>query len=122
MVNLAGQVAVVTGGGRGIGRAMAQALTAAGAQVVALARSVDELAETAAQVPGVKTRHLDVTNASEVMRVFTEIGAVDLLVNNAGFGGPLGPLVSANADEWWRTFDVNVRGPLLCSQAVLPPM
>ncbi len=119
---LAGQVAVVTGGGRGIGRAIAQALGAAGASVVVVSRSRGELAETVETVPGSRFQLLDVTNAADVIRVFTGIGRVDILVNNAGYGGPVGPVAQANADDWWRTLDVNLRGPLLCTQAVLPGM
>src|SRR5262249_43251371 len=47
---------------------------------------------------------------------------VDLLVNNAGVGGPVGPLAEADPDAWWRCLEVNLRGPLLCSRAVLPGM
>jgi NAD(P)-dependent dehydrogenase (short-subunit alcohol dehydrogenase family) len=47
---------------------------------------------------------------------------VDLLVNNAGAGGPIGPLAQTDPDDWWRCLEVNLRGPLLCARAVLPGM
>jgi NAD(P)-dependent dehydrogenase (short-subunit alcohol dehydrogenase family) len=57
-----------------------------------------------------------------VHEVEAALGPVDLLVNNAGSPGPLGPLAEADPDEWWRCLEVNLRGPLLCSRAVLPGM
>ena len=51
-----------------------------------------------------------------------QLGSVDVLVNNAGVFGPVGPIWETDADEWWHSMDVNLRGPWLCSQAVLPSM
>jgi NAD(P)-dependent dehydrogenase (short-subunit alcohol dehydrogenase family) len=115
-------IAAITGGGRGIGRAIAAALARTGASVIVLARSGNELAETVASIPGSRSFELDVTDAAAVARVFRDIGDVDLLVNNAGSVGPLGPLAEGDVDDWWRTLAVNVRGPLLCMRAVLPAM
>ena len=122
-MSLTGQVAVVTGGGRGIGRVVAQTLAAAGAEVVVMSRSAAELAETAALI-GSRARALplDVTDAGAITRAFAEIGRIDLLVNNAGFGGPIGPLTENDPREWWSTLEINLRGPMLCTQAVLPAM
>jgi len=122
-MDLAGQIAVVTGGGRGIGRAIARTLAAAGAEVIVMSRSTAELAETVALI-GARARAvpLDVTDAGAIVRAFAEFGAIDLLVNNAGYGGPIGPLTENNPEEWWRTQDINLRGPMLCTQAVLPGM
>jgi NAD(P)-dependent dehydrogenase (short-subunit alcohol dehydrogenase family) len=124
------QVAIVTGGGRGIGRALAQAIAAAGAHVAVLARSANELAETVSLIASAGGRArafpLDVTDAEKVRAAFAEIdrslGAADLLINNAGVLGPLGPFWENDFDEWWRAMEVNLRGPLLCAHAVLPGM
>jgi NAD(P)-dependent dehydrogenase (short-subunit alcohol dehydrogenase family) len=124
------QVAIVTGGGRGIGRALAQAIAAAGAHVAVLARSANELAETVSLIASAGGRArafpLDVTDAEKVRATFAEIdrslGAADLLINNAGVLGPLGPFWENDFDEWWRAMEVNLRGPLLCAHAVLPGM
>jgi NAD(P)-dependent dehydrogenase (short-subunit alcohol dehydrogenase family) len=68
----------------------------------------------------------DVTDQQATEQMVTEVeqslGPVDLLVNNAGSPGPLGPLWEVDPDEWWRCVDVNLRGPFLCSRAVLPGM
>lgn len=123
---LLGHVAAVTGSGRGIGRAIAQKLAAAGASVMVLARSKNELAETVAFVTlegGVaRSALLDVTDATAIQNVFAEIGPLDLLVNNAGDGGPIGPFEQSDPAIWWHTQEVNVRGPMLCTHAVLPGM
>jgi NAD(P)-dependent dehydrogenase (short-subunit alcohol dehydrogenase family) len=127
---LKGQLAVVTGGGRGIGRAVAQTLAQAGAKVAVLARSTRELQQTVnlIQETGGQAQAFvaDVSDANAVGRAFREVdhalGIVDLLVNNAAVLRPFGPLWENDAGEWWRGMEVNVRGPLLCMQAVLPQM
>jgi NAD(P)-dependent dehydrogenase (short-subunit alcohol dehydrogenase family) len=129
-IHLTGQVALVTGGGRGIGRAIAASLARAGAAVAILARSDDQLAETAAGIATAGGRAIalpaDVTDRvaveGAVAEVVRRLGPIDLLVNNAGIGGPVGPLADSDPDEWWRCVEVNLRGPLLCSRAVLPGM
>lgn len=128
--SLAGQVAIVTGGGRGIGRSIAAELASAGAAVAVTARSEEQLSETLRGIERVGHRALamaaDVTDARAVAhfadRVERELGPVDLLVNNAGVGGPIGPLWEVDMDEWWRTIDVHLRGTVLCTRAVLPSM
>lgn len=129
-ISLSGQIAVVTGGSRGIGRAIALKLAAAGARIAVLARSVRDLAETMSmiqQAGGVaQAVPADVSSAEAVRKAFREIeqslGPVDLLVNNAAAIKPFGPFWETDLEEWWRTMEVNVRGPLLCSQCVLPGM
>jgi NAD(P)-dependent dehydrogenase (short-subunit alcohol dehydrogenase family) len=130
MTDMGGQVAVVTGGGRGLGRAFAQALAAVGCAVGVIARSADELAETVASIAefGGQARAFpaDVTDAPAVAAAFTAIeqslGPIDLLVNNAGVIGPLGPFAQSSVDDWWRAIDVNLRGQILCAHLVLPGM
>ncbi len=127
---LEGQVAIVTGGGRGIGQAIAQALAVAGVQVAVVARSTDQLAQTVQKIEQSGGRALaltvDVTDAVSVQQmakqVETELGQVDLLVNNAGIVGQSGPIRETDSEIWWRVMNVNLRGPFLCSQAVLPGM
>lgn len=129
-IDLGGQVAIVTGAGRGIGRAMAQELANAGAAVAVLARSEDQLTETVALIEGEGGRAIalpaDVTDQLAVERAVAEterqLGPVDLLANNAGGGGQVGPLWEVEPDAWWRCVEVNLRGPFLCAQAVVPGM
>jgi NAD(P)-dependent dehydrogenase (short-subunit alcohol dehydrogenase family) len=68
----------------------------------------------------------DVTDATSVERMVLQVegalGPADLLVNNAATPGPLGPMWEADADDWWRTMEMNLRGPYLCSRALLPGM
>lgn len=127
---LAGQVAIVTGGGRGIGRAVALGLAAAGAAVAVVARSEEQIRETASRIVAGGGSALavqgDVTNRCAVERLVTEteqsLGAVDLLVNNAGIFGPIGPIWEVDPDDWWDGVASHLRGTLLCSRAVLPGM
>jgi NAD(P)-dependent dehydrogenase (short-subunit alcohol dehydrogenase family) len=129
-ISLSGQTAVVTGGGRGIGRAIALKLAAAGARIAVLARSVSELSETVSaiqQAGGVaQAAPADVSSPEAVRKAFhgieQSLGPVDLLINNAAAIKPFGPFWETDVEEWWRTMEVNVRGPLLCSQCVLPGM
>jgi NAD(P)-dependent dehydrogenase (short-subunit alcohol dehydrogenase family) len=124
------KVAVVTGGGRGIGRAVAQALAAAGARVAVVARSNAEIEETAALIAqaGGTARAFaaDVTAADAVEgavdAITRSLGPVDVLVNNAGVVKPFGPFWQTDLTEWWRGMEVNLRGPLQCTMAVLPAM
>jgi NAD(P)-dependent dehydrogenase (short-subunit alcohol dehydrogenase family) len=127
---LVGQVALVTGGGRGIGRAVAEALAAAGAAVMVTARSSDQLAETESCIEAAGGRVValptDVADPAAVAGLVAaaerRLGPIDLLVNNAGTSGTPGPLWEADPDEWWRCLEVNLRGPMLCARAVLPGM
>jgi NAD(P)-dependent dehydrogenase (short-subunit alcohol dehydrogenase family) len=121
---------LITGGGRGIGRLLAEALASEGMAVGLIARSRDELAETARLVEaagGVAAAEVaDVTDewslAAAIERLRERLGPIEVLINNAGIVGPIGPAWEVDADEWWRTMDVNVRGTLLAAQLVLPEM
>ena len=119
--------ALVTGGGRGIGRAIALALANAGWSVAVTARSASELNETANLSPNrMLALPADITNPSDVrstiQQTAKELGPIDLLVNNAGMAGPFGPFWENNPAEWWRNQEVNVLGPMLCCREVLPTM
>jgi NAD(P)-dependent dehydrogenase (short-subunit alcohol dehydrogenase family) len=128
--DLSNQVAIVTGGGRGIGREIALALADAGATVAVTARSADQVQTTADMITCVGGRAMalpvDVTDETGVRQaiatVHDRLGAVTLLVNNAGVAGPIGPTWEVSATEWWRTMEVNLRGVLLWVHAVLPGM
>jgi NAD(P)-dependent dehydrogenase (short-subunit alcohol dehydrogenase family) len=127
---LQGQVVMVTGGGRGVGRAIAEDLAAAGAAVAVTARSADQLAETVRRIEAAGGRAVaapaDVTDraavAGAVAGAERALGPVDLLVNNAGTAAALGPFWETDPDVWWRDAEVHVRGAVLCARAVLPGM
>jgi NAD(P)-dependent dehydrogenase (short-subunit alcohol dehydrogenase family) len=129
-IDLTGQVAVVTGGGRGLGRAMAQALAAAKANVAVVARTETQLAETVGIIRQTGGRVLavpaDVTDRKTVddmvQTVQDELGAIDILVNNAGVVGVPGPIWEADPEEWRHTLDVNLYGAFLCGATVLKAM
>lgn len=127
---LAGHVAVVTGGGRGFGKAIAKAFAAAGAAVTVTARSTQQIDATVAEIKAAGGRAFavpgDVTNRKDVERVVAaahkHFGAATLLVNNAGQAGPFGPIGTVDPDEWWAAQAVHVRGPFLYISGVLPAM
>jgi NAD(P)-dependent dehydrogenase (short-subunit alcohol dehydrogenase family) len=118
-------IAIVTGASRGIGRALVERFATNRQTVVAIARSRGELAEVSGQT-GAVPFVLDVADPEAVNDVFTrilsEVGVPDLLVNNAGTSGASGMTWQHSPQEWWRVFEVNMRGTYLCTNAVLEPM
>jgi NAD(P)-dependent dehydrogenase (short-subunit alcohol dehydrogenase family) len=124
---LEGQVAIVTGGGRGIGARTAAELAGAGMRVAVAARSRAEIEQVAGEIGGIAVQ-VDVSDAAAVAdmvsRVEREPGPVDVLVNDAGITGPPEPkpIWEEDPSEWWRVFEVNVLGTYLCCRAVLPGM
>ena len=125
MNSLGDQVALVTGGGRGIGRNIAVELAEAGMKVAVAARSAGEIEETASEVGGISIR-CDVSDRDSVEqmveRTEKELGPIDLLVSNAGVSIEEGDAWTLDPDEWWRVFEVNVLGVYLCCRAVIPGM
>ncbi len=115
------RIALVTGGGRGIGANVARALAADGWSVVVAAHSLDQVEAVAREIGG-RALELDVTSRESVERAAAEAGPVELLVANAGTGNQDGPTWELDPAEWWRTFEVNVLGVNLCCSAVIPGM
>jgi NAD(P)-dependent dehydrogenase (short-subunit alcohol dehydrogenase family) len=115
--------ALVTGGGRGIGAAIARALAGDGWDVVVGARSREQV-ETVADEIGGEWLEVDVADRGSVERSLAEAGEVDLLVANAGTseGHEPGPSWEIDPADWWHVYEVNVLGVHLCCRAVIPGM
>jgi len=130
--SLKGKIAIVTGGARGIGRAYAEALVSEGAAVLIADMLEAEGEATAAEIRAKGGRavfqKVDVSDpeSTEGMaaRAVAEFGGIDILVNNAAMFASLigGPLDSISIERWDRTMAVNIKGPWLCSKAVVPHM
>lgn len=124
------KVAVITGGGRGIGRAIAQVFAREGAHLVLAARDVAALEETRARVVEYQRDVLVVPldlRQEESVRALAEqalahFGRVDILVNNSGIAGPTAPLWEVSPEQWRETLEVDLTGPYLCCHAFLPGM
>lgn len=129
-MKLQDRTAIITGGGRGIGEAIALAFGREGAQLMLAARTVSELERTAEKVrqSGGKVQFIqaDVSNQRDVTRMVDETvkayGVVEILVNAAGVYGPIGQLVEVDLDEWVSALQVNLIGTLYSCRAVLPYM
>lgn len=128
--DLAGKRAVVTGAGRGIGRSIALAFAGAGADVAICARSAAALEEVEAEIKAMG-RHcilatLDIADPHAVASFCDEIvekfGKVDVLVNNAGVYLDQGKFAESDPEAWWKTVEVNIRGPYLFSRHLLAAM
>jgi NAD(P)-dependent dehydrogenase (short-subunit alcohol dehydrogenase family) len=118
---LGGRVAIVTGGSRGLGRVMAQALAEAGASVAVTARTAESAEAAAKGIPGAVGLAVDVTKPAEVeamvARTLEAFGRVDVLVNNAGIN-IRGPIEELPESAWDDVIDTNLKGPWLCCRAV----
>jgi NAD(P)-dependent dehydrogenase (short-subunit alcohol dehydrogenase family) len=129
-LNLKGKVAIVTGGGRGIGRAVALTLAREGADVVVAARTEAEINEVADEIrrSGAKSLAIrtDVSAEEDVKNLVSKtlqtFGKVDILVNNAGVGHPVSLTWDIDVEEWDRIMSVNLTSVFLCSKAVLKGM
>lgn len=122
-----GKVALVTGGGRGIGAQIAAELAEAGMKVAVSARSLEQIEQVAREIRGIAVQ-ADVSDRASVAEMVTqverELGAVDVLVNNAGISGPsvTRPIWEEDPADFWHVFEVNVLGAYLCCRAALPAM
>ncbi len=126
-LDLNGRVAVVTGGARGIGLAVAHRLAASGAAIALWDKDAAKLAEVRGTLPGVvSTQALDLTDEAAVRAAAAateaEHGRVDVLVNNAGITGGNAPTWELPVDEWRRVIEVNLIGPYLVAAALAPGM
>jgi 3-oxoacyl-[acyl-carrier protein] reductase len=130
METLTGQVALITGGGRGIGAETAKQLAQLGATVVLLARTRAQLEATATQIrdSGGKAYWFAADVSEEdalreaVQSALSIGGSIDILVNNAGFIHSFGSIASSDPTEWWRTLEGNLKGMYLTTRSVLPSM
>lgn len=128
-MRFAGTVAVVTGGGQGIGAAIANALAAAGAAVIVAARRTDRIERIASAIRGAGGKawavHCDVTDpvsVGDLLKTATRhAGAIDILINNAGIAHSA-PIVKTSLEDWNRVLAVNATGTFLCSRAFVSGM
>jgi len=127
---LEGQTALVTGGGRGFGKAIALKLAAEGVAVTVTARTQAELDQTVSEIEVAGGRGFgvggDVTRPEDVARIVYEAterySSITLLVNNAGIPGPFAPTWVADPSEWWYAQEVHIRAPFMFIREVLPSM
>jgi 3-oxoacyl-[acyl-carrier protein] reductase len=122
---LDGQVALVTGGGRGIGANIARELAEGGMRVAVSARTREEVEAVAGEIGGLAVV-ADVSDLGAVRgmveQVDSELGPIDLLAANAGVAGWEETAWDAEPEDWWRIFEINVLGVYLCCRAVIPGM
>ena len=129
-MKLQDKVAVVTGGGRALGRAIALRLAREGADLILAAPEENEIDKTADEILNLGRRATavvtDVSHDAQVKkmadRALADFGRVDILVNNAGIVGPTAPLQEVSRDDWDQVLAVNLTGAFLCTRAVLPGM
>jgi 3-oxoacyl-[acyl-carrier protein] reductase len=124
-LNLNDRVAVITGGARGIGLAIAERCAASGAKVAIWDVDLDEALRVAGRLDGFAAR-VDVTEYDAIdaaaIEVERALGPVDILVNNAGITGPNMPVDEYGIADWRRVIDVDLNGVFLCSRALVPRM
>jgi NAD(P)-dependent dehydrogenase (short-subunit alcohol dehydrogenase family) len=126
-MQLEGKIAIVTGGGRGIGKSIAKVFAGEGADVVIAARTEVPLKETAAEIEAMGRKCLAIVTdqavpeqiSSTVDRALEKFGRVDVLVNNAGIGGPAVSVADMDLEAWNQTLTINLTGAMLYSKYVL---
>ena len=129
-MKLSNKAAVVTGGGRGIGKEIALALAREGANVLVAGRQADVLEQTASEINSLGRRSVfcvtDVSSESQVDAMVNTaletFGQIDILVNNAGITGPTAPVTHVTRDQWDEVMAINLTGAFLCARAVVPQM
>lgn len=129
-MKLKNKIAIVTGAGRGIGRAIALAFAKEEADLIVVSRTLSEVMETAKQTEDLGRQALalrvDVSKWEDVDNMVNltlqKFGKIDVLVNNAGILGPVGTLAENDANQWIKTVNVNLIGTFLCCRAILPIM
>ena len=129
-MKLEGQVALVTGAGRGIGEATALALAKEGAQLIIASRTATELSQVATRIESgggcVAVMPTDVSQKEDVAQLVGKTidlyGQIDILVNAAGIYGPIGPTWNVDVDAWRRAIEINLFGTFMCCHATLPHM
>jgi NAD(P)-dependent dehydrogenase (short-subunit alcohol dehydrogenase family) len=123
MVRMTPKIALVTGAGSGIGRAVSLALESAGFSVVLAGRRAEELEKTASLGAGnMLAVPTDVTNPESVKGLFSKIKRLDLLFNNAGMGAPAVPMDELTFEQWTAVVNVNLTGSFLCAQHAMKLM
>lgn len=123
MVDLSGKTAVITGASRGIGADTARVFAQAGAKVVLMARSAEQIEALASEIGEAAIAcPCDVTNFADWQGVMAQVGTVDILVNNAGLIDPIARLGDSDPEAWAQLIDVNLKGIYYGTRAVLDGM
>ena len=129
-MKLKDKVAIVTGGGKGIGKAIALAFASEGAALVVAATTLSKLEETVEEIKAKGSRakaiQTNITDEKQVQRMvdetIKEFGKIDILVNNSGIGGPTVRVVDLNLDDWEEVIAIDLTGSMLCAKHVLKHM
>ncbi|MGH9825944.1 MAG: SDR family oxidoreductase, partial [Blastocatellia bacterium] len=129
-MKLDGKVSLITGGGKGIGKAIAERFAEEGSVVMICGTDEQALSQTIAEITGKGSRAkavaADISSETSVERLISaairEFGRIDILVNNSGISGPTAPLVKLTTEDWEHTLAVNLTGTFLCSRYALPGM